>query len=33
MHDFEADVQQLTDTYTKEIDEKLSEKEQELMTV
>lgn len=32
-HDFEAEVQQLTDKFIKEIDEHLAAKEQELMTV
>ena len=31
--DFESEVQDLTDQYIKEIDGKLAEKEQELMTV
>ena len=33
MHDLESEVQELTDRFIKEIDAKLSEKEQELMTV
>jgi len=33
MRDFESEVQEFTDKYIKEIDEKLGEKEQELMTV
>lgn len=33
MHDFESDVQNLTDKYIKEIDEHLAAKETELMTV
>ena len=31
--DFEGEVQDFTDSHIKEIDEKLAEKEQELMTV
>ena len=31
--DFESEVQDLTDRYIKEIDAKLADKEQELMTV
>ncbi|MEE3179772.1 MAG: ribosome-recycling factor, partial [Verrucomicrobiota bacterium] len=33
MRDFESEVQEFTDKHIKEIDEKLGEKEQELMTV
>ena len=32
-HDFEAQVQELTDKFIKEIDEHLASKETELMTV
>ena len=33
MHDLESEVQELADRFIKEIDAKLGEKEQELMTV
>jgi ribosome recycling factor len=33
MHDYEQDIQDLTDKYIKEIDEHLAAKEKELMTV
>ena len=33
MHDLEREIQEITDGFIKQIDEKLGEKEQELMTV